>query len=87
MSGEIQVEVECVAGHRGEQTPRRFRLGSRRIEVTDVLDSWLGPDHRYFKVKGDDGGTYILRQDVAARRWTLTMFESDELDDQAWPRP
>lgn len=68
------IRVECYAGHRGEQTPRRFWVGERRIEVESVLDCWLAPDHRYFKVQGNDGGTYILRHDVAREVWELTMF-------------
>lgn len=69
------VEVECYAGHRGEETPRRFTVGERRVEVRDLLDAWLGPDHRYFKVAGDDGGVYILRHDAVADLWEITLFE------------
>lgn len=69
------IPVECYAGHRGEETPRRLFLGDRRVEVSTVLDRWLAPDHRYFKVEGDDGGTYILRHDVASGRWEMTMFD------------
>ncbi len=70
------VEVECYAGHRGEETPRRFTVGERRVEVQAVVDAWLGPDHRYFKVEGDDGATYILRHDAVADLWEITLFES-----------
>lgn len=69
------IRVDCYAGYRGEETPRRFVLGERRIEVTDVIDCWLGSDHRYFKVVGADGATYILRHDVPTGCWELTMFE------------
>jgi len=51
----VDLRVECYSGHRGEETPRRFYLGNRHIEVAEVIDRWLGPDHRYFKVRGDDG--------------------------------
>jgi hypothetical protein len=71
---ELQVRVECYAGYRGEQTPRTVILGDRRIDVVDVLDQWLAPDHRYFKIRGDDGDTYIVRQDAATREWSLTLF-------------
>jgi hypothetical protein len=71
----FDVRVECYAGHRGEQTPRRFSFGGRTIEVREVLDSWLAPDHRYFKLLGSDGASYILRHVVAAARWELTMFD------------
>ena len=68
--------VECYAGYRGEETPRRFVLAERTIEVIDVLDRWLSPEHRYFKLRGDDGGIYILRHDVGQGRWELTLYDS-----------
>lgn len=68
------VDVECYAGYRGEETPRRFRLGERQIEIADVVDRWLAPDHRYFKVQDAEGDFYILRNDVASGRWELTSF-------------
>jgi hypothetical protein len=70
----LEVDVECYAGHRGEQTPRRFRLAGGAIEVADVVDQWLSPDHRYFKVRDRQGDVYILRHDVASQRWELTFF-------------
>ena len=69
------IRVECYAGHRGEETPRRLFFDERAIEVVEVLDRWLGQDHRYFKVLGSDDATYILRHDPYAERWELTMFE------------
>lgn len=77
MSGpDLTIRVECYAGHRGEETPLAFHLGERRIGVVEVLDRWLAPDHRYFKVKGDDGATYIIRHDVPSQHWELTMFSA-----------
>ena len=72
---DLRIRVECYAGYRGEETPQRFHLGSRTVDVMDVLDRWLGPDHRYFKVRGADGSTYILRHDVASHAWELTMYD------------
>ncbi len=69
------IRVECHAGYRGEETPRRFFIGGRRVEVADVIDRWLTPDHRYFKVGGDDGAVYILRHDTGTACWELTMFD------------
>lgn len=70
----LTIRVECHAGYRGEETPRRFFVGDRLVAVADVLDRWLAPEHRYFKLRGDDGDTYIMRHDVATGRWELTMF-------------
>ena len=74
--GNGTVRVECYAGHRGEETPRRFYLGKRKIEVQGILDRWIAPDHRYFKISGDDGGTYILRYDGRSDCWELTLYDS-----------
>lgn len=72
----LTITVECYAGYREEEIPRRFFLGERPVEVAEVRDQWLGPDHRYFKVLGDDGGEYILRHDMGAGIWELTMYKS-----------
>jgi hypothetical protein len=74
----LAIEVECYAGHRGEQTPRTLILAGRRIAVAEVLDAWLAPDHRYFKLRGADGDTYLVRQDERSSTWELTMFRSEE---------
>ena len=71
----LEIVVECYAGYTGEQTPRALVVGDRRIAVDTLLDQWLAPDHRYFKVKGDDGDTYIVRYDVTSDAWELTMFQ------------
>jgi hypothetical protein len=72
----LEVQVECHAGYRSEETPRRLQFGARRIEVLEVLDRWLGPDHRYFKVRGDDGASYILRHDGDSSRWEVVLYEA-----------
>jgi len=75
------IKVDCYAGYQGEESPRRFFLHQRQIEVVEIIDRWLAPDHRYFKVKGDDGATYIIRHDVARSQWELTMFDSGLIDN------
>ncbi len=69
------LKVECYSGYRGEETPRRFWMESRCIEVRQVLDQWLAPDHRYFKLQGDDGCLYILRHDPHGQSWELIFFD------------
>jgi hypothetical protein len=70
----LAVDVECYAGYRGEETPRRFRLAECQIEIAEVVDRWLAPGHRYFKVQDTQGDRFILRNDVAAGRWEVTFF-------------
>jgi len=75
-SESMQIRVDCYAGHRGEETPRRVHFDRRCIEVADVLDRWLAHEYRYFKVLGSDDAIYILRHDVSADAWDLTMYQS-----------
>jgi hypothetical protein len=72
----LSIRVECYAGYRGEETPRCFYMKSRKIEVLEVIDGWLAPNHRYFKVSGNDGGLYIIRHDMETDRWELTLFDT-----------
>jgi hypothetical protein len=72
----LSLNVECYAGHRGEQTPRTLILGDRRIAVA-VVDAWLAPDYRYFKLRGEDGDTYLVRHDERSNAWELTMFRAE----------
>ena len=71
----MDIQVDCYAGYRGEEQPRRFRIRSRTIEINAILDQWLAPDHRYFKVQGDDRAVYILRHDPIAWKWELTYYQ------------
>ena len=72
----LGIRVECYAGHRAEETPRRFFIGQREINVTEIVDRWLDPTHRYFKLRGSDDGIYILRHDTGSDTWEMTMFNS-----------
>jgi hypothetical protein len=46
-----------------------------------VLDRWIGPAHRYFKLRGDDEGIYILRHSIDEDRWEMTLFDSGTRED------
>jgi hypothetical protein len=70
----LKIRTESYAGYRGEETPRRFAFGERTVEVVEIVDRWLGPDHRYFKVRGDDDAVYILRHEAGTGVWELTLY-------------
>jgi hypothetical protein len=44
-----------------------------------VVDAWLAPDYRYFKLRGADGSTYLVRHDEQSNIWELTMFRAEEI--------
>jgi len=75
------IRVECYAGHRADTEPRRLFIGAREVAVTEVIDRWLDPAHRYFKVRGDDGGIYLIRQDTLTDQWALTLFDSGRREE------
>jgi hypothetical protein len=74
----MDLRVECYAGYRGEESPRRFSIGGRNIEVVEIVDRWLAPDHRYFKLRGDDDAIYILRHDMESGVWDLTLYDKTD---------
>jgi hypothetical protein len=67
----MEIVVECYAGYRGEETPRRFTVGERPVEVASVIDQWMTPDYRYFRLAADNGRMYVVRQNVASGKWEL----------------
>ena len=79
----LRVRVECegqtaagLCGTASESHPARFFFGRRQVKAVDVIDRWLAQDHRYFKLRGDDNGTYILRHDLPTNCWELTLYSS-----------
>ncbi|MBI2360149.1 MAG: hypothetical protein HYV04_14840 [Deltaproteobacteria bacterium] len=67
----MHIRVDCYAGFRGEETPRSFYLGEKKLEILEVISRWVEPDYRWFKVRGDDSGVYALRQDIRSGNWAL----------------
>ena len=72
----MDIKVECYAGYRGEETPRCIWLDTQKIAVKKILDRWLAPDHRYFKLLGDDDAVYIIRFDARTWQWELTFYQA-----------
>ncbi len=68
------LRVECYSGYRGEEYPQRIVLADRVVSVR-VLDRWLSPDHRDFKVLDEEGCIYLVRHDVAEGQWFLNLYE------------
>ena len=73
----IPIRVECTAeSPGGEEVPRCLWFGSRAVTVSAVVDRWLAPSHRYFKLRGDDRATYLIRHDVPTNSWELILYEA-----------
>jgi hypothetical protein len=74
----IAVQVECYAGYKGNERPVRFRFGSHIIEVEAVEDQWHSPDITYFRVRGNDGKTYVLKHNEGQDQWTLEVYKDQD---------
>lgn len=74
-SAGIPLHVECYSGYTADERPMALRLGERRIAVREILDRWQGEDHAYFKVAGEDGLQYLVRQDRTSDTWELILMK------------
>jgi len=75
-SAQILLSVETYSGYTADERPLAFWLRERRIAVREILDRWQGEDHAYFKLTGDDGAMYIIRQDRSSAVWELILMET-----------
>ena len=68
---EEPIVIIAYAGYRGEESPRAFILGGKRIEVRKIIARWVEEDavskkrFRCFRVKGEDFGNHLLMCDEA----------------------
>lgn len=70
------VSVECYAGYRADERPRRFTLRGRAYYVQNLDGQWYSPGATYFRVRAEDGNFYVLRHDEAQDCWTLDGFRA-----------
>jgi len=74
----LPIQVECYAGHKADETPRRFLVEGKWVEVEEVVDRWYQveslpewPRADYFKVRGADQREYLLKHDQEVDGWFL----------------
>jgi hypothetical protein len=72
----VRIVVECYSGYAADERPMALLLGARRIPVQTVVDRWYGEDHAYFKLAGQDGAVYLIRQDRTSDTWELILMDS-----------
>jgi len=74
----IAIKVECYAGAKADEKPRRFTWQGRVIEVSEVVDRWYQVESKpewpradYFKLRGTDEHEYLLKHDLESDEWFL----------------
>ena len=72
------ITVECYAGAKADEVPRRFLWNGLPVEVEEVVDRWHQVESKpewpradYFKVRGSDQREYLLKHDLESDDWYL----------------
>lgn len=71
MPDYYKMRVECYAGSRRDEEPRRIVFDDRTVAVVSIEERWRTPRARGFRVTGDDERTYVLTVDGATGRWSV----------------
>ena len=72
-----KVEVTAYAGYRGEERPISFVLEGEKIGISEIISRWVEEgteekkQRRFFRVKGEDGFTYLLSYLEQTGEWDL----------------
>jgi len=63
----------CVYGPAsgGEEQPKVFYLGARRLPVVAIVGRWADGNRRCYEVSVGDGRRFVLSHDPATGRWEL----------------
>jgi hypothetical protein len=70
----MKIKVESYSDSKGQESPSRFQLGTRTIQIGAVVDRWYGEQACYFRVLGDDENSYILKGPLEDGSWELVSF-------------
>lgn len=81
------IRVESTNGDERDLRPREFELADRTLAVEEVLDTWYGNTYTYYKVRAEDGHTYILKHERLTGGWELMFTETDvpAQPEPSWP--
>ena len=70
-----RIDVISYSGRKGDERPVTFILRGLRIDVVEIMDSWIEEgfkdkvQKRYFRVKGSNGNTHRIYYDENTREW------------------
>jgi hypothetical protein len=70
----VRIKVESYSDSKGQESPSRFSLGSRTVQIEAVVDRWFGEHASYYRVLGDDENLYIVKGPLVDGSWELVSF-------------
>ena len=68
---QMQLIVESYSGYKANERPLKFWIGEKPFFVESVDDQWRGIDAMYFRVRADDGNTYVIKHIESTDVWIL----------------
>ena len=76
----IPIEVRCHSGYKADEYPKSFTWYEKEFRIMEIIDRWYQadrdpevPEADYYKVKADDGGQYILKNEKLSDYWYLVI--------------
>jgi hypothetical protein len=69
------VEVQCYSGRKADERPIRFRIGDCDHMIVEIVERWYGPDDSFYKVRTDNGKTYLLRHHTTDGTWSIESVQ------------
>jgi hypothetical protein len=76
----IPIEVTCHSGYKADEHPKSFTWFEKEFIIIEIIDRWyqgnrdpLVPAADYFRVKANDGGQYIIKNEKESDQWYLII--------------
>ena len=74
----MNIRVDCYSGRTADERPIKFWLEDVVLFIESIMDQWQIPNAQYFRVRADDGNSYVLRHDQEKDQWGLKSFRSEK---------
>jgi hypothetical protein len=75
-----QIDVSTHSGFKADERPVSFIWQGRAYRIQEIIDRWYegglkpgAPALSYFKVRSDDGRTYLLRYNALFDGWAIVV--------------
>ncbi len=72
----MKTDVIAYSGYKANERPLCFVREGRKITVSKITDRWVGREHDYFRVIGEDGHSYLLKWHRSLDIWFCEKQES-----------
>jgi hypothetical protein len=66
--------VECYSGYEYPERPYAFHWQDRRLEVSEVMQTWRTPQGKYFQVKTEDMQIFELVYKESEDDWLIVQI-------------